>query len=68
LFRQEFIEPIDGNDNGVTRYPSDIQPKYRSGGTDLPARVSRLNPAWNKPSDASIMDVRHIHVLSFDPS
>ncbi|KAJ2862879.1 hypothetical protein GGI22_002087 [Coemansia erecta] len=42
------IESIDGNDNGISRYPDDIEPAYRES-TSLPARVSRLNPWWNQP-------------------
>lgn len=53
---QEFIEAIDGIDNGVSQYPSDIKPKYRSR-TDLSSRVGRLNPWWNQPTDAQTVDV-----------
>jgi uncharacterized UPF0160 family protein len=53
---QEFIEALDGIDNGITQYPNDIQPKYRSR-TDLSSRVSWLNPAWNEPFDSQTIDV-----------
>ncbi|KAJ1667703.1 hypothetical protein IW140_001239 [Coemansia sp. RSA 1813] len=42
------IESIDGNDNGISRYPDDIEPAYKES-TSLPSRVSRLNPWWNQP-------------------
>jgi uncharacterized UPF0160 family protein len=45
---EAFIEAVDGIDNGVERYPSDVKPKYRSS-TELSSRVSYLNPAWNDP-------------------
>lgn len=54
--QQEFIEAIDGIDNGVSQYPTDIQPLYKSR-TDLSSRVSHLNPAWNQPVDAQAVDV-----------
>lgn len=54
---QEFIEAIDGIDNGISQYPNDIQPKYRSR-TDLSSRVGWLNPAWNEPVDSQTVDVR----------
>jgi uncharacterized UPF0160 family protein len=54
---QEFIEAIDGVDNGVSQYPRDIAPKYRNR-TDLSARVGWLNPAWNEPFDSKTVDVR----------
>jgi len=41
-----FIEALDGIDNGVDRYPSDIHPRYKSN-TDLSSRVGGLNPWWN---------------------
>ncbi|KAG6857585.1 hypothetical protein H0H87_000184 [Tephrocybe sp. NHM501043] len=54
---KEFIEAIDGVDNGISQYPNDITPKYRSR-TDLSSRVGGLNPAWNQPSDSKTVDVR----------
>ena len=56
---QEFIEAIDGVDNGISQYPNDIQPKYRSR-TDLSSRVGWLNPAWNEPVDSQTVDVSSI--------
>jgi len=56
LFMQEFIEAIDGIDNGVSQYPNDIKPKYRNR-TDLSSRVGALNPWWNQPTDAQSVDV-----------
>lgn len=55
LYR-EFIEAIDGIDNGVSQYPADLQPKYKNH-TDLSARVRWLNPAWNQSTDSAIVDV-----------
>ncbi|KAF9044723.1 metal-dependent protein hydrolase [Hymenopellis radicata] len=54
---QEFIEAIDANDNGISRYPTEIKPLYKSS-TDLPSRVSSLNPAWNQPCDAQTLDTQ----------
>lgn len=42
-----FIEGIDGADNGVSRYPSDIKPKYQDH-TNIQSRIARLNP-WDEP-------------------
>lgn len=53
---QEFIEAIDAIDNGISQYPNDIKPKYRSQ-TNLSSRVSHLNPAWNQPYESTILDV-----------
>ncbi|RDB28969.1 hypothetical protein Hypma_015495, partial [Hypsizygus marmoreus] len=52
---KEFIEAIDAIDNGISQYPSDIKPKYRSR-TDLSSRVGTLNPAWNQPTDSQTVD------------
>jgi len=53
---QEFIEAIDAIDNGISQYPTEIKPLYRSR-TDLSSRVSHLNPAWNQSVDAEAVDV-----------
>lgn len=53
---QDFIEGIDGIDNGVQQYPSDISPKYRVR-TDLSSRVGWLNPAWNESADRTSVEV-----------
>jgi uncharacterized UPF0160 family protein len=52
---KDFIEGIDGIDNGVLQYPADIPPKYRVR-TDLSSRVGWLNPAWNEPADRTTID------------
>ncbi|KAG8881807.1 hypothetical protein FRB98_004119 [Tulasnella sp. 332] len=54
---KEFIEAIDGIDNGVQQYPADISPKYRSR-TDLSSRVGWLNPAWNQSVDPKTVDTQ----------
>ncbi|KAG5726133.1 UPF0160 protein C27H6.8 [Termitomyces sp. T112] len=54
---KEFIEAIDAIDNGISQYPDDIEPKYRSR-TDLSSRVSHLNPAWNQPTDSQTVDTQ----------
>ncbi|RKP35569.1 metal-dependent protein hydrolase [Dimargaris cristalligena] len=43
----QFVEALDAIDNGISRYPADIEPKY-SESTNLPARVGQLNPWWNQ--------------------
>ena len=54
---KEFIEAIDAIDNGISQYPNDISPKYRSR-TDLSSRVGWLNPTWNQSVDSKSVDVR----------
>jgi len=50
-----FVEAMDAIDNGVNKYPSDVQPVYQES-TSLPSRVERLNPDWNETlSDDEIM-------------
>ncbi|TDL22092.1 metal-dependent protein hydrolase [Rickenella mellea] len=53
---KEFIESIDGIDNGISQYSTDQPPKYRVK-SDLSSRVSFLNPSWNEASDGGKMDV-----------
>lgn len=54
---KEFIEGIDGIDNGVEQYPG-AKPVYSSR-TGLSARVGWLNPRWNEESDDTILDVSY---------
>ncbi|MES1909930.1 MAG: hypothetical protein MHM6MM_002610 [Cercozoa sp. M6MM] len=43
-----FIEEMDAIDNGISRYETHSEPRYSTAGTDLAARVSKLNPRWNE--------------------
>ena len=53
----DFVEAIDGIDNGISQYPADLKPKYKSR-TDLSARVGYLNPSWNEKADNAELDAR----------
>jgi len=44
---ENFIEALDGGDNGISQYPPEVKPKYRVS-TALPQRVAGLNPWWNQ--------------------
>lgn len=48
-----FVEALDGIDNGISQYPADVQPLYKSR-TDLSSRVGRLNPEWNEEGEVDI--------------
>lgn len=63
---QEFIEGVDGIDNGVQQYATEIKPKYRLR-TDLSSRVSHLNPRWNQSFDSDAVDVRILLYHSMAP-
>lgn len=56
LYR-EFIEAIDAIDNGISQYPNDMKPRYKTR-TDLSSRVGALNPAWNQPTDSETVDTQ----------
>eukprot|EP00127_Corallochytrium_limacisporum_P005395 Clim_evm7s204 gene=Clim_evmTU7s204 len=59
----DFIEGLDGNDNGVAQYPIDIRPAYKDR-TSLPARVDRLNPSWNEKVTPEKEDERFKKAMS----
>lgn len=44
---KKLILSFDGVDNGVSRFPPDIKPKYEDP-TSIASRVSRLNIDWNQ--------------------
>ncbi|ORX90742.1 metal-dependent protein hydrolase, partial [Basidiobolus meristosporus CBS 931.73] len=44
---KDFVEALDGIDNGISQYPQEVEPKYEEK-TGLAARVGRLNPWWNQ--------------------
>ncbi|PWN48296.1 metal-dependent protein hydrolase [Violaceomyces palustris] len=46
----DFVEAIDGIDNGIPQFPASTKPAYKSR-TDLSARVGYLNPSWNEKWD-----------------
>jgi len=52
---KEFIEAIDGIDNGISQFPDDSKARYRNR-TDLSSRVSWLNPSWNESTDSAGVD------------
>lgn len=43
----DLIEEFDAVDNGVSPYPSELQPAFKFGSTSIFARVGNLNPEWN---------------------
>ncbi|KAL5035467.1 hypothetical protein BDV3_005385 [Batrachochytrium dendrobatidis] len=46
----DLIQEYDGVDNGVSRYPSNLDPAYKES-TTISHRVSALNPWWNQSVD-----------------
>ncbi|GAA5847912.1 hypothetical protein JCM9279_003488 [Rhodotorula babjevae] len=50
----DFVEALDGIDNGVAQYVTSEPPRYRSR-TDLSSRVGALNPRWNEPTTDDIL-------------
>ncbi|KAJ8102120.1 metal-dependent protein hydrolase [Lipomyces tetrasporus] len=52
------IEAIDGNDNGQSAYPDDVEPAYSTSSITLPGMVAALNPAWNEASDDAYLDAQ----------
>ncbi|KAJ2123024.1 hypothetical protein IW147_002956 [Coemansia sp. RSA 720] len=62
---ESVIEGVDGIDNGVSQYPSDIEPAYKES-TGLSARVGRLNPWWNQPEGD--MDERFAQAMALTGS
>ena len=53
---ENFIEPVDANDNGISVYDpqgianAGLEKRFRDGAFSLGAMVSRLNPNWNDPA------------------
>jgi uncharacterized UPF0160 family protein len=56
----EFIEAIDANDNGISAYPVEVSPKFRTNAITLPSMVARLNPLWIEPSDDTSLNERFL--------
>jgi uncharacterized UPF0160 family protein len=51
---KDLILMFDGVDNGVERYPSTVKAAYGDE-TSIAARVGRLNPRWNEPTNEDIL-------------
>lgn len=41
-----FFVCLDGIDNGISRYPADVEPRYNSNNTNLGSRINKLNKNW----------------------
>ncbi|KAJ7837597.1 metal-dependent protein hydrolase [Mycena olivaceomarginata] len=54
---QQFIEAIDGIDNGISQYPSASSQNIQAGRTWAVASAA-LNPVWNQPSSPEIYDAQ----------
>jgi uncharacterized UPF0160 family protein len=54
---KDFVEAIDGIDNGIERYASDEPPRYALN-TDLGHRVSFLNASWLETLNDEQIDER----------
>ncbi|EEB06460.2 eukaryotic protein [Schizosaccharomyces japonicus yFS275] len=54
---REFIEGLDADDNGISPYPAELKPAFRSS-LSLPGMVSMLFPEWNsdKQDDDAIYE------------
>lgn len=64
----DFIEGIDGIDNGVLLYPPGVTPAYKVS-TDLSSRISWENPLWNeddKDSDARFEKAMKVAADTFE--
>lgn len=46
----ELIELLDANDNGISKYPAEVedQKRFNDKAITLPLMVSHLNPSWNE--------------------
>ena len=47
----DFVEAIDGHDNGIPLYPGISDPPAYRSRTDLSSRISFMNPRWNETWD-----------------
>ncbi|OBZ81012.1 hypothetical protein A0J61_10939, partial [Choanephora cucurbitarum] len=55
-----FVESLDANDNGISAYPSNINPLFKDSPTSLYHRVAQKNPGWNEPLNDAEIDARFV--------
>lgn len=55
-----FVEALDANDNGISAYPSNLNPLYKESPTSLYHRVARKNPTWNNVMTDAEIDARFV--------
>lgn len=54
---KEFIESIDANDNGISKFDEKVENKFNDKNLSLPSIISNLNPIWfNEPTDKDFDD------------
>jgi hypothetical protein len=72
---ENFVEEVDAVDNGISQW-EEGEPRYALT-TTLSARVARLNPTWNQPSqdtevrrapEKNTLRGRKVHLLFPSPS
>lgn len=61
---REFIEALDANDNGISQYDEELNPKFADKNITLPSLVSKLNPNWE--TDAKDADFDRQFLLASD--
>ncbi|KAI8332568.1 metal-dependent protein hydrolase [Chlamydoabsidia padenii] len=56
----DFIEPLDAHDNGISAYPGNLTPLFKESPTSLASRVGQKNPSWNETLTDSEVDARFV--------
>lgn len=51
---ESFLEALDANDNGISPYPQDIKPLFKTQ-LELSSLIANFNPRWNQPTDDTIL-------------
>ncbi|EFA76510.1 metal-dependent protein hydrolase domain-containing protein [Heterostelium album PN500] len=54
IYKKDFIEELDGVDNGIERYPAEIKAKYKMN-TTISQRVASMNPYWNEDQSEQVL-------------
>jgi uncharacterized UPF0160 family protein len=57
---REFIEAIDANDNGISKYEETSEAKFKDRSITLPSLVSNLNPFWNGEQSDDVFDSKFL--------
>lgn len=65
---KQFIEALDANDNGISKFDSEevsIKPKFADTAISIPGIISNMNPNWNDDCSAEKFDQQFFKASAF---
>ncbi|CCD24259.1 Myg1p NDAI_0C06000 [Naumovozyma dairenensis CBS 421] len=62
---ERFVEALDADDNGISQYDTDLEPRFKNKSITIPGIVAGLNPNWNDDCSPAIFDENFLKASEF---